>query len=617
MDCLMIIANREKIKWDAAYDVLVLGFGGAGATAARFAADNGANVLLVDSAPAGHEGGNTRYSGQLIASTDDPKEYKKYYQALVEPLHLSSDILDVFIDGVYNMKEYLKKYLNVEPFVFKDNPDDPAVLSVANDNPDYPSYPGSKSYTMLTVHQGKTISDGALWTALRQKVLDRKDKIDVWYESPALRLLQDAKSGAIIGARVKRHGQTLNIFAKNGVVLTTGGFENDKVAIQNFTGNANLVPMGTLYNKGDSIRLATDVGANLWHTNAYNAAGMFHGLSYDVPEGKRGILSATWPELYTGSIFIVAEDGSRYFKEDEPAKEGYVNINGSWKHPLFPTKSYLIFDEKQYRKLLGIKDSALQHALENVVMGNNPEELAKKINAQPKVLKQSVETFNYFAKENRDYEFHRKPMTLEKFDGKHIYAVKLLPVVLNTQGGPKRNAKAEIVDIVNNPIPHLYGAGEAGSLTTNRYQAGQDLAECLIFGKIAGEAAAQSKNILVFKTIDSVTSASKSENFLKSDINNNDYSEYQTSTNQYIGHSSAGMGDEIVVRITVNDEKQLEKVEVLQQSESEDIGLKAIEKLPKAMAQKHSVDVDSVSGASTTSRALKQAVNNALDSINK
>ena len=42
--------NVKNIKWNASYDVLVLGFGGAGGTAARFAADNNAHVLLVDSA---------------------------------------------------------------------------------------------------------------------------------------------------------------------------------------------------------------------------------------------------------------------------------------------------------------------------------------------------------------------------------------------------------------------------------------------------------------------------------------------------------------------------------------------------------------------------------------
>ena len=62
---------HKNFAWDATYDVVVLGFGGAGATAARFAADNNAKVLLVDSAPEGHEGGNTRYSAQLIGTGSD------------------------------------------------------------------------------------------------------------------------------------------------------------------------------------------------------------------------------------------------------------------------------------------------------------------------------------------------------------------------------------------------------------------------------------------------------------------------------------------------------------------------------------------------------------------
>ncbi|WP_240934535.1 FAD-dependent oxidoreductase [Lactobacillus acetotolerans] len=57
----------NNTKWNGNYDVIVLGFGGAGGTAARFAADNGAKVLLVDAAPYGHEGGNTRYSAQHVA----------------------------------------------------------------------------------------------------------------------------------------------------------------------------------------------------------------------------------------------------------------------------------------------------------------------------------------------------------------------------------------------------------------------------------------------------------------------------------------------------------------------------------------------------------------------
>lgn len=58
---------NSSIKWDSVYDVIVVGFGGAGAGAARFAADKGAKVLLVDAAPEGNEGGNTRYAGGAFA----------------------------------------------------------------------------------------------------------------------------------------------------------------------------------------------------------------------------------------------------------------------------------------------------------------------------------------------------------------------------------------------------------------------------------------------------------------------------------------------------------------------------------------------------------------------
>lgn len=76
---------QDNDSWNAVYDVVVVGFGGAGATAARFAADKGAKVLLVDSAPEGHEGGNTRYCGQIVQAGYDYDKLKKYYQQLTAP----------------------------------------------------------------------------------------------------------------------------------------------------------------------------------------------------------------------------------------------------------------------------------------------------------------------------------------------------------------------------------------------------------------------------------------------------------------------------------------------------------------------------------------------------
>ena len=72
---------ETKVAWDAIYDVIVIGFGGAGAGAARFAADNDAKVLLIDAAPEGSEGGNTRYAGGAFAWGADFDELKEVFNS--------------------------------------------------------------------------------------------------------------------------------------------------------------------------------------------------------------------------------------------------------------------------------------------------------------------------------------------------------------------------------------------------------------------------------------------------------------------------------------------------------------------------------------------------------
>ena len=96
------------IDWKANYDVIVLGFGGAGATAARFAADNGAKVVIVDVAPYGHEGGNTRYSAQLLGIGTDYDKLKEYYHGLTHPMDLPEDMVETYVRGMCNMREYVK-----------------------------------------------------------------------------------------------------------------------------------------------------------------------------------------------------------------------------------------------------------------------------------------------------------------------------------------------------------------------------------------------------------------------------------------------------------------------------------------------------------------------------
>jgi predicted oxidoreductase len=71
-----------------------------------------------------------------------------------------------------------------------------------------------------------------------------------------------------------------------------------------------------------------------------------------------------------------------------------------------------------------------------------------------------------------------------------FYAVELSPSMLNTQGGPRRNEKGQIVRPNGKPIPRLYSAGELGSIYSHLYQGTGNIGECLAFGRVSGRNAA-------------------------------------------------------------------------------------------------------------------------------
>ncbi|BDR59921.1 FAD-dependent oxidoreductase [Lactobacillus xylocopicola] len=610
----------KSIKWDKVYDVVVLGFGGAGASAARFAADKGAKVLLVDKAPEGHEGGNTRYSGQNVGYTPDPVKFRTYYKQLAQGFHIDKDVEDTVINGLANMKDYFTKYLGVKPFVFGEHPEDNPLTHTADNQTTatHPEFTDSSSSELMTVHNG--MFDSALWTVLRELVIDRVDNIDVWYDSPAVHIIQ-APDKTVVGVQINRKGKIRNIGARNGVVLSTGGFSNSKIKIQDFIGEHHLAPVGTLYNTGDGIDLAIEAGARLWHMTTYNSAGIVGDLTLPVKEGERSIFQPAdidAKEMYTGSIFAVSDDGTRYCREDIFSIEGWFYNHGQWRTPQAPIKPYVIFDQKQYEQLAKIDHMPYQRALKNfLISADSVDELAKKIAVDPETLTATIDTFNSYAESGNDLDFHRATATLARFDATDtIYALPMVQSVAQTHGGPKRNGQAEIMDPFNKAIPHLYGAGELGGNIVRIYQGGENLADCLIFGKVAGENAAEEKadKYGVFSSAPDVTSGAsvKEDADLLSDMKKK--CRVKLDKNQYLGTSSAGMGNEIVVRVTVDDDQNIKNIEVLQESESEDYGKRAIKALPKIMIEKNTYDVDAVSGASSSSRAMREAVKMALDS---
>ncbi|HAT55698.1 MAG TPA: FAD-binding dehydrogenase [Lactobacillus sp.] len=610
---------EKSNAWDATYDTIVLGFGGAGATAARFAADAGAHVLIVDSAPNGHEGGNTRYAAQLLGTSDNFEETKKYYKALTYPMNLDEEMIDTYVRGMTHMRDYVRNYLNVEPISTKENllkDKHPSALEKAVH--EYPEYPGAESFDYTTVHHG--MFDSALWQILRQKVLDRSSLIDVWLSSAAKHLIQDSKTKTITGALIHRNNHDIRVQARNGVVLSVGGFENNPQAIQDYLGVSQLPILGSLYNQGDGIRMAEEVGADLWHMNNYESLGFLCGMSFKSKTGNRARLNLTTKNhLYSGSIMTIADDGSRYFREDEPNRHGKLYDHGTWRMPKTAIHPHLLFDKTQYEQFRHQDCLPYTDFLNDLISAPTLSELAVQINVDANIVKQTVNEFNTFADQGVDYAFHRDPQTMRKFDDGPYYAIELTHVILNTQGGPRRNARAQILDTNQEPIPHLFGAGELGGISTNQYQAGCNLAECLIFGKIAGENAAKPSHYSSVEAKETAADATSSASQKSStpSTNNNDLlnttsnEEIPLKRNQYLGISNTGIGGEVVARVTYADE-QLTDVEIIRQSETSEIGGQAVSELPKRMVAENTFDVDAVTGASVSSHAIKEAVKNAI-----
>lgn len=594
----------QTIAWDGQYDVVVVGFGSAGAVAAMSAADEGATVLLLDKAPLGHEGGNSRYCGQtFMHSNGDEQAARDYFVAMCGSMPVADDVVDTFAKGLATLPEsYASWYnLNIEDFCTVDQIS-PAFAFMS---PEYPELPGSDKISMTALHNGN--SDGYLWQAQRGAVTDRKDQIDVWLESPAMRLIQDPQSKTIVGVEVQRRGETRLIRANNGVILTCGGFENNPTMIQDYLGLTRVAPLGTLYNTGDGVRMAMEVGADLWHMTSYESMMIFGGMGYLVEEGERSTLVPLPAKIYHGSLVLVGNAGNRYLREDELARHGKHYSNGSWKAPKHPSRSFLVFDQAQHDSL--VESGRLdEERFAKTLSAPTIAELAELMEANPDELSQTIADFNKAAEEGYDPAFRRAPETMRAFGDGPYYAFEVMPDILNTQGGPRRNGQAEVLNLAGEPIPHLYAAGECGGIASNMYQGGGNMAECMIFGHLAGKNAATVKDPLPAYAVAAVEAAPQFTIGVENDLA--EEASYEAAEGEYIG-TGQGIGGNLVVKVTM-DGDTMTAIDVLEQNETPEIGGEALQALPSLVLEAQSVEVDAVSGATVTSNAFFAAVADAL-----
>jgi predicted oxidoreductase len=136
------------------------------------------------------------------------------------------------------------------------------------------------------------------------------------------------------------------------------------------------------------------------------------------------------------------------------------------------------------------------------------EELATKIGLEPADLARTVNKWNADMAAGHDTLFDRH-ITAEASSAylsqatteysapiatPPYFAVPLHPALLNTQGGPRRNVQAEILDAFGNPIPRLFSSGELGCMWGMIYQGSDNIAEAFVYGRIAGKNAAALSN---------------------------------------------------------------------------------------------------------------------------
>nr|WP_168184577.1 MULTISPECIES: FAD-binding protein [Lactobacillus] len=601
----MKMKANNNLKWNGNYDVIVLGFGGAGGTAARFAADNGAKVLLVDAAPYGHEGGNTRYSAQHVAMAHDKEKISKYFHQLAAPFAVSEKTMDTYLDGFVKMPEYFEKYLGMKPFIWSRDYQPTDHLAHKTNLCEYPEFAGSETFDFALVHNRDF--DAGLWKVIRKNVLDRKNQIDIWLKSRATNLIQAADSDEVIGAVIERNHKKYCIHANKGVVLATGGFEDNAVMQQDYLHVTKLTPLGTLYNRGDGLKMAEEVGAQMWHMSNYESLGIVPSYVIAEGENERGRQISGWKNVKSGSIFAVADDGTRFMKEDAKFRHGHIYNHGQYDLPRAFDNAWLVFDQKQYNKFVEEKDAGklkYTQLFDKIIAAEDIKSLAAKMNIPAENLAATLAEFNDFAKNGKDVKFDRAPQSMEAFAEGKVYAIKLAPAVLNTQGGPKHDENAQILNTQDQPIPHLYSAGELGGMCINRYQGGGNLAECLIFGKIAGENVARNAATVAVTVTDAVPAINDLADGERMD-------NIELGPDQYVASTEAGIGGKIVVRVTYKDHT-IKNVEVLESHETEGIGAVAIKELPDKIVAANSTEIDAVSGASTTTRAVEEAVNKAI-----
>ncbi|UQF23179.1 flavocytochrome c [Vagococcus lutrae] len=460
------VSNKSKKEpTEQTFDVVVVGSGGAGFSAAIEAKEAGKSVVLIEKMPA--VGGNTLISGaemnvpnnwvqeKLGIKGDSPEKMAedtiKGGDELGDP-HMIQVMTENALDAATWLKDDIKvEFLDDQLFQF-----------------------GGHSYKRALIPKGHTGQE--VITKFRAKA--DKLEIPIKLNTTAKELIQE--NNRITGVKAEnKEGQMITYKAKNGVVLTTGGFGSNVEMRKKYNEKMDESYMSTVTegSTGDGIIMAEAVGADL--TNMKNIQ------TYPICNPKTGVISLLADTRFDGAI-LVNQEGKRFVEELERRdviSNAILEQTGGytyqlWNDDINKISGTMKVHEAEYEELLKQK---------MIVKADTLEEAAAFFDINIQNLKETVKKVNQYAKDGKDEEFNHRGELVSLAKGPY-YIEKAAPSVHHTMGGLVINDKTEVLNKDGQPIPGLYAAGElTGVIHGSNRLGGNAITDIIVFGRIAGQ----------------------------------------------------------------------------------------------------------------------------------
>jgi succinate dehydrogenase/fumarate reductase flavoprotein subunit len=456
-------------------DVLVVGFGAAGAAAAITAHDAGAAVAAVEKTSAG--GGNCVHSGGFLFEVDGPRAVD-HLDALCFG-KTDRDVLEAYARGLPEVQDFLESLGGTAAPV--------DFAAFGGMLPSWPHFPGAGhvGYRQFVAAPGELPGTG-LWRVLETGVRERD--IPVGLDTRVVDLVLDGNR--IAGAIIDHAGERRRIGARAGVILASGSFESNPELRDTYL-PLPLASVGHQGNTGDTLDLARAAGASLWHMSAF-----FGWLSFVHPDYP----AAFTLDVHTPGHIYLDGDGRRF--ADETGWEVHDRVRALTAYlprranrPRMP--GWIVFDEtaRLAGPLHGIvgspngyrwsADNSAEIEAGWIVRGDDAAALAAATGLDPAVLRSTLGDYASAVDRGRDDEFGRAASTLAPLTPP-LYAIAMTPAVATASGGPRRDARARVLRAGGRPIPGLFAAGAAGSIWGHLTEHGGGLTDAIVFGRIAG-----------------------------------------------------------------------------------------------------------------------------------